>query len=275
MNNFESTQPTFLSHEGFTYLEFEGEYFKGCRRCGGAGIYSYNGEHSRCYECDNTSAKLGEQFENEAAAQKWCHGKALRQAQAARKREREYAAKVAELEAIQAAVKAADEGVFNFLMSIAIDEDYDENGQPTKLEKDAFIRVMAESLRWVGARKVFTDKMIAAVRTNMERRSELAAEAASHPAPTGRVAVTGEITSAKLVENDFGYAYKILVKDDQGFKVWCSIPKAQADEAEETNGFSWFTQVVGRRITFTATLTPSQDDVAFAFGSRPTKGSWL
>jgi len=77
--------------------------------------------------------------------------------------------------------------------------------------------------------------------------------------------------------------------------VWVSLPGAQAEEAREafesvnepsTVGYGvWFlgsvnepelfTGVKGRRITFMAKLEPSHDDVAFAFGSRPTKGAWL
>ena len=265
MTNNSNIQPTFREHEGFYYLEFEGEFYKGCKRCGGEGHFSYNGEHSRCYTCDDTDAKLGEQFSSEAEAQKWCHGKALRRAQAERKREREVAARMAAVTAKQEALRAEAPDVLEFLLTV-----------DTEATEDRFIRAMAANITYASeVDHPFTAKMIEAVRVNVARAAEKAAEAAAHPAPVGRVAVTGEIASSKLVENDFGYAYKILVKDDAGFRVWVSVPKALADEAEETHGFGWFTQVNGRRLTFTATLNRSDDDVSFAFGSRPTKGSWL
>jgi hypothetical protein len=283
--SFNTITPTFHEHEGYTFLEFNGEYFKGCKRCGGAGQYSFNGEHSRCYTCDNTSAKLGEPLGSLEAAQKWCHGKAVRRAQADRKRAAKLQEAADKAAANAEALKATDPEVYEFLMSIVIEDDtqsqyatYEEWAavqSTVKLEKDAFIRTMAETLRWVGPSKPFTPNMVAAVRRTMEKRAAKTAEAAAHPAPAGRVAVTGEITSTKLVENDFGYAYKILVKDDAGYKVWCSIPKAQAEQAEDELGLGWLPQLKGRRISFTATLTPSQDDVAFAFGSRPAKGAWL
>lgn len=280
--------PTFVEHEGFYYLEFEGDFYKGCKRCGGEGHFSHNGEHSRCYECDNTSAKLGVELASREAAEKWCHERAVRKAQRERAREAQRLALVANMEKYQRSLKADDAEVYEFLMTIKIENDtqeqystYEEWARAQQaqsganLEKDGFIRAMAETLRWVGPAKPFTPNMIAAVRRTMERRQEQATEAASHPAPTGRVAVTGEITSTKMVEGDYGTAYKILVKDDAGFKVWCSIPKAQHDEAAYEEGYESFSSLKGRRITFTATLSPSTDDASFAFGSRPAKGAWL
>ena len=287
--------PNFIEFEGFHYLEFEGVYYKGCRRCGGSGHYTYNGEHDRCYACDNTSAKLGEDFPDEAAAQKWCHQKALRRAAAERKREREHQKLIEERDNNAKIIAVNDPEVYNFLLSIEIDpiDEYDSSN----VEKDAFIYEMATVLRWEGKTRPFSEKMIAAVRRSMERRAAAAAEAEANPAPTGRQVVTGVIASAKVKESEFGIAYKILVKDDRGFKVWCSLPKAQTNEASDEfqelikeRGSSrydfgpecWFlgvdgvsTGVKGRRITFTATLDPSADDKSFAFGSRPSKGAWL
>jgi hypothetical protein len=287
--NLTHITPTYHEHEGYTYLEYNGTFFKGCKRCGGSGHFSFDGYDSLCYTCRNTSAKLGEAFATEAAAQKWCHERAVRRAQAERKRERAYQALVTSMQANQRAVAAADQEVHDFLASIDL-EDYEG-------EKDAFIRSMAEVFQWPAQSREFTANMIGAVRRTMERRTNQAAEAASHPAPTGRVAVTGEILSTRVVEGAYGTAYKVLVKDDEGFKVWCSLPAKQAEEARDAfwsanyedrfsiGGIVWFSGssnepehyagVKGRRITFTATLEPSKDDVAFAFGSRPTKGAWL
>jgi hypothetical protein len=256
-----STHPTVISHEGYTFLEFNGEFYKGCPRCGGEGQYSFNGEHSRCYDCNNTSSKLGVHFDSRADAEKWCHGKAVAQANRDRLRENKRLALVAKMESYQEAVKEADEEVYSFLEAIH------ESEEPTK---DTFIANMVDALFCVSYAKPFTPKMIAAVRKNLDRAAEQEAASAAHPAPTGRVVVTGEITSTKVVEGDYGMSFKIIVKDDAGFKVWCTIPRALMDDL--TGGFS---EVKGRRITFTATLEASRDDVAFAFGKRPTKGAWL
>lgn len=258
----QTINPNFIEHEGFVFLEFNGEYFKGCKRCGGDGHYSHNGEHSRCYECDNTSAKLGEVLDSYEAGIKWCHTRAMARANRLRKAEEKRMIEVRKMEAKQEALKATDPDVFEFLMGIEIDG-WEEG------EKDSFIRSMAESIRWVTqANKPFTQKMIDAVRNNMARRVAKAATIAANPAPNGRVVVTGEVVSARFQDNDFGGSYKMLVKDDQGFKVWSTIPNALM-ETTTTD------EAVGRRVTFVATLTVSNDDTSFAFASRPAKGVWL
>jgi len=293
--------PSYREHEGSTYIEFDGKFYKGCKRCGGTGHYSFDGESSRCYNCNNTSAKLGQQFLDEAAAQKWCHEKAVRRAQAERRREAKQKMLYGQMLGYQAQLKAAAPDVFDYLMNVVLeDAEYTEDGEfireRTDTEKNPFIRSMAEATRYVGMARLLSTNMIEAVRKVMVRTEERAAEAAAHPAPTGRVVVTGEIVSTRVVEGDYGTVFKILVKDDEGFKVWVSLPRAQSDEAyyafmaTEENpyevGYSvWFTGSVneperykgvkGRRITFTATLEPSRDDISFAFGSRPTKGAWL
>ncbi|AUX83243.1 hypothetical protein PBI_RACCOON_30 [Microbacterium phage Raccoon] len=278
---------TTLEFEGFYYVQSGDTFAKGCSRCGGTGHYSFNGFDSICYKCHNIfELRLGDVFDNEAAAQKWCHERAVRKAQADRKRQREYDAKVAAAEARREALKAADPEVFEFLMGIVIEDDtqkdfdtYEEwaaQAQPVKLEKDGFIRTMAETLRWVGPSKDFTPNMIAAVRRTMEKRAGQAAKAAETPAPSGRVVVTGEIVSAKIVESDYGTSYKAVVKDDQGFRVWVSIPSSLMGEFFSTVDYDDIIEgLKGRRLTFAAALEVSADDVSFAFGKRPTKGAWI
>ncbi|AXH70583.1 hypothetical protein SEA_ANDROMEDAS_30 [Microbacterium phage Andromedas] len=283
MNNtgFAPINPTFIEHEGFYYLEFEGEFYKGCRRCGGQGHYSHNGEHSRCYDCDNTSAKLGDHLGSDRkVAEKWCHERAVRKAQRDRKREAERLKVVAARDARVEALKLSDPKVLALLKKTYDDENeaYDTGDYSVIKRTNGFLRTMAGKL-FNASENGLTDNMVAAVRKMVTIQDERDAEAQAHPAPSGRVVVTGKVASTKVVESDYGVAYKILVKDDQGFKVWCSLPKAQADQAvEEYTGDEyegWMDGLKGRRITFTATLEPSRDDVSFAFGKRPTKGAWL
>jgi len=80
--------------------------------------------------------------------------------------------------------------------------------------------------------------------------------------PTGRGVVTGTVLSTKLQESRFGCTWKMLVKDDEGFKVWGSIP-SDLDVAK------------GDKVTFTARLEQSKDDAYFGFFKRPTKASVL
>lgn len=80
------------------------------------------------------------------------------------------------------------------------------------------------------------------------------------PAPEGRVQVEGVVLSTRLDESRFGIVEKMLLKDDRGFKVWCSVPKAI--EVEK-----------GVRVKMVVTLEKSEDDHSFAFGKRPSKAS--
>ncbi|AUX82866.1 hypothetical protein SEA_REDFIELD_30 [Microbacterium phage Redfield] len=291
---------TTLEFEGFYYIQAGDIFAKGCRRCGGTGHYSFNGFDSICYLCNNVwEGRIGDIFPNEAAAQKWCHERAVRKAQADRKRE---AARLVEVQALADKVATVPADVREFLLQVELNEydgemDYYGSNRNENYERDAFIRNMAEQLQFVvNARRPFTEKMVEAVRSNIAKRAQREAELV--PAPEGRVTVTGEIVGTKVVEGDYGTAYKVTVKDDRGFRVYVSLPKAQADqafdeyyEALEAAGKSrydfgpacWFLGadgtdeqgVKGRRITFDAALERSRDDASFAFGKRPTKGSWI
>lgn len=105
-----------------------------------------------------------------------------------------------------------------------------------------------------------SDKQVAAVVSSMQRDRDFAARAPVEEikgdAPSGRCAVSGVVVSMKNQESDFGVVQKMLVKLDNGAKVWCTVPSKLT--IERTN-----------RITVTATWSVSNDDKSFAFGSRP------
>jgi hypothetical protein len=290
-----------VEFEGFYYVESDGHFYKGCRRCGGTGHYSFNGSDSICYLCNNVREyRLGDEFETREAAEKWCHERAVRRAQRERKAEVERLANLNKREAAWDALEAAHPAVWALLTSVLNVRDWnkpDGDVYPSSNERNPFVLKMADQL-WHLGEFSYTERMITALEDIAAKRAVEAVESESHPAPSGRVVVTGEIVSAKAVDSDFGTAYKVLVKDDQGYKVWVSLPSAQRaelrdsfDEQVQADGYSLFdfgpycfflgtqdgkyTGVKGRRITFTATLEPSNNDVAFAFGSRPTKGAWL
>jgi hypothetical protein len=65
----------------------------------------------------------------------------------------------------------------------------------------------------------------------------------------------------------------MLVEADAGFRVWSSVPSGLANIfVEKEDGWQEYREVtVGERVAFTATLTPSEKDPAFAFAKRPTK----
>jgi hypothetical protein len=98
---------------------------------------------------------------------------------------------------------------------------------------------------------------------HLDNLAAKAAESAGPVAdvPEGRNVVTGTIVSTKVVESQYGTAYKMIVLDDRGFKVYCTQPSAISEAGR------------GDRVSFTATLSRSDDDPTFGFGSRPTKAS--
>ncbi len=165
---------THHEHVGYSFIEFQGTFFKGCRRCGGTGHYSFNGFDSICYLCGNGPAKLGDELGTLAQAQAWCEGKAKAQAQRDAAAERK---RMVEVHALEAKVAAVPEDVRTFLLGVALNEydteaDYMNERKNPAYEKDAFIRSMAEQLQFVtNARKVFSDKMVAAVRANIAKRA--------------------------------------------------------------------------------------------------------
>lgn len=288
MTTITSINPEFVTTEGYDYLLFEGKFYRGCTRCHGTGHYSFDGHSSECYQCGNTSAKLGVLVGDRAAADR--DALKRRKAKDAReaKKERERLAKLATREAAQLAIKKTHPEMYDFLMS---DEATDS--------KNSFVSSMSYDFRYhLGLRRSWSDRKTAAVLNAMERVAAQDAHANAHPVVEGRIVITGEIVGVKLVESDYGTVKKVTVLDDRGFRVYASLPKALVESAYDAfaakveadghsvydfGGGSWFlgtddgyeAGVKGRRLSFTASVEASRDDVSFGFGSRPTKGEWL
>lgn len=147
-----------------------------------------------------------------------------------------------------------------------------------------------------------------------ERKAKQEAErAAAEDCPEGRVKITGEVVSTRVQETRYGTQFKMLVKDDRGFKVWGTIPSAldmfyattdspieqdEVDKLRDIHGEdvfeandTWYIVLgtdgyliretrqrcldKGDRVEFTAKVTPSGDDAKFGFYSRPTKAKLL
>ena len=99
---------------------------------------------------------------------------------------------------------------------------------------------------------------------------EKEAEAAD-PVPTGKITVSGTILSTKMQDTRYGTTQKMLLKSDQGYKLWGSVPKTLNDiQWEGNNGFG-AKKLVGMRVSFNATVEPSPKDDKFGFFKRPTK----
>ena len=115
-----------------------------------------------------------------------------------------------------------------------------------------------------------TERQLAAVLKVIERDAERAERQAqwateaelAADAPTGKVTVTGEILSLKSQETMYGSTLKMIVKTEDGWKLWVTVPTSIMGTDEG---------LLNKTVTLTATVTPSDRDPKFAFGKRPTK----
>jgi hypothetical protein len=131
--------------------------------------------------------------------------------------------------------------------------------------EENIIRDIVSKLVRYGSISVNQGAFIGKLLAKMDARAVVAAQrkaeneaAADFPVTEARVQVTGTIVSTKLQESDFGTVLKMLVKAEEGYKVWVTCP-AQGEGHK------------GSKVRFFAKLQPSRDDPKFGFGSRPTK----
>lgn len=127
-----------------------------------------------------------------------------------------------------------------------------------------------------------SEKQVAAVLKSEAREAEFQAKrdadnailAEAGPLEEGRREITGTIVSARFQESDFGSTPKMLVKQDDGNKVWLTIPDAAFNTGEpHPHDIRHIDNFKGCRITITATVERSRDDEHFGFGKRPTKAT--
>jgi hypothetical protein len=128
------------------------------------------------------------------------------------------------------------------------------------------------------------DAVVKAIIRDADRRAEIEAREAAErarqadatPAPSGRLVVTGTVVRTWTKEGDYGTAHKFRVEDDHGFVVISTIPAklidALGDElGPNVNAWAATGELIGRRVRFTATLTPTEDDPTAAWANRPSK----
>jgi hypothetical protein len=150
-----------------------------------------------------------------------------------------------------------------------------------------------------------TEKQTAAVEKIIARQAEFEAkraeeDAAASPIPAevlnDRAVIKGEVLSVKWRDSQFGGSYKMVVRDERGFKVWGTCPDAILDpgvklrypdggeaivstadaayRAEDVQLVEAY-EAVGSIVTFACRVERSDDDEAFGFFKRPTKSSVL
>lgn len=94
-------------------------------------------------------------------------------------------------------------------------------------------------------------------------RDESLAEAG--PVVEGRRPVTGRVLSTKWQDSDYGETLKMLVEEDDGNRVWGTVPVSIQARGE----------LRGQLVTLTATVTRSDKDEHFGFYKRPTGAAIL
>tara|TARA_Y100001963_G_scaffold135472_1_gene197082 strand:+ start:345 stop:1049 length:705 start_codon:yes stop_codon:yes gene_type:complete len=145
--------------------------------------------------------------------------------------------------------------------------------------------------RYLHTGRAMSDKQVSLVlrikEQDTERRARWAKEAEeAAPCPEGRCLIEGTVVSAKWRTGDYGTSLKLVVKHESGYKVWGSMPRSLEVAAhEETRAESPRLRyldastlpeyLVGRKVSFTATLTPSQKDKSFGFFKRPGRDGTL
>lgn len=97
-----------------------------------------------------------------------------------------------------------------------------------------------------------------------QRERELLAKVEALPRTSvviGRQVITGTVTRAYTKDTDYGTQHKAIIKDDRGFTVCGTAPLYGLEP--------------GDRLTFTATVEPSDGDITFGFYKRPAKAELL
>jgi len=93
------------------------------------------------------------------------------------------------------------------------------------------------------------------------------------PCPTGRITLAGVVVSTDIKFTEWGNRQQarhvVTFRDDRGFTVWGSAPVVEFVDNHGLKGGE--RPSVGDRLTFTATLEPSNRDECFGFFTRPTK----
>lgn len=98
------------------------------------------------------------------------------------------------------------------------------------------------------------------------------------PVVTGRVQITGVVVSVREPDEYAMFPqWKMLVKDDRGFKVWGSIPQSltQFVDKDGMERFIGYRALVDQRVAFSASVEKSEKDQNFGFYKRPTKAERL
>lgn len=247
-----------------------------CHRCGGKGGWE-GWPGFTCYECGGSCVEP-------LRKTKFAADPATR----AKREDAFQAEQAAKDAAFGAALDALPERVGKALRDALAEFDrlggyYSEADPEQRLDREVEFRVnLAHKVRRYGG---LTEAQVAAVERGLDRQAEREAEearvAAAPPLTTGRQVLEGEVVSHRWQDGQFGAQHKMLVRLDDGCKVWGTVPEAVQDatrpewDDEGREVAPLVEELKGARVRFTATVVRSDDDEHFGFFSRPTKAEVL
>jgi len=237
-----------------------GTVIEPCGKCGGTG-YLPGYEHvdgARCWGC--RASGVGKAHRDAETATRRFRNRDKARARRDRKRAEEAAQRAAEAVRRQAEVTAMIAARPSLAIITYIDNQIAATGReaPYGLRTDAI---------WKIARAYLTGDTDDVTPADLDQaEADVAAYIADvtgrTPAPEGRVTITGEVLTVKLIDGYYGSTLKMLIGDDSGYRVWGTVPAAIDPER-------------GDRVTLTATVSPSDDDPTFGFYKRPTKAALI
>lgn len=242
----------YLTSVGYQHLDSLGEdgrlcIERRCHRCGGSGIYTQY--HGTCFACTGTRSTWIERPNVIAVARNHRTKVAARANRDAKR--------------VAAATEAAAEGIAWL----------EANGMTEAVEGlDMNSSISAERILWGLGQKCLqfgcmTEKQAAFARSLIVQISERKVQDARKiSAPTGRVAVTGQIVARKISENAYGSTDRITILVEVEAGTWtlnCTTPSAITGASPRR----------GDTVSLTATVEPSDTDPSFAFGKRPSKAT--
>lgn len=136
--------------------------------------------------------------------------------------------------------------------------------------------------------EVFVEKLVDGLEATWKKiQAQEAQDAAAADVPDfhgKRAQITGTVLSIKTRDGGYGPVTKMLVRHEDGWKVWGSVPTSIVDAAydqwkeglpEDANVWDygpdcWHETLKGQQVTFTAKVEVSDNDPKFGFFKRPT-----
>jgi len=149
-----------------------------------------------------------------------------------------------------------------------------------KYEECTVIDLVAKLVQY-GSLSEKQQAFVASLLKRIERRPEIEAQraaeaAAAEPVPVTkeRVVIRGRILTVRDQESDYGVVTKILVRHDDGYKLWGTMPSGLRGHCARVTDTDFVDAdkgaKVGDTVEFSAKIQPSPNDPKFGFFSRPT-----